>query len=596
MNRYFNYENRKYWDMDLWKDNISSIFGLVQWLGGHEIMDTAPYQAPIDGLYGEDLKRLECYDRKTNAVSIPEVVQYWKDRGVHYERRSQGGCGWLIMCPDKCLQDFGRKLPTLIVFNTVDLKDPYWAMKTLAKFKKYNDMVAEQQDMMIFYICSDAPDAGRVYVNIMQEGFVFVPGDVKKVYLDVSAVYHPGAKLSEIPDFTYRNEAGDVVNPDEYVMKFGSAQVPALDITARWENKTSLTRDQVSMDQWSNANYDLARVLNSETGKKMAEGMALEYQYNSTADSGFLKYWDDMGVKYVNHETKYRRWKAALPKSALEDMDEKLPVICVMQEVNHANEHLAVTETSYFYEYYRICAQGACMLINFVLEDADSNDLLTDILKEAQELYPMMDMTRVYIAGHSHNGHYALEFAFRHPQLITAVATFGDPPGLANMGITPMNEERAKQVAKFDIPLINLAGMCEHASYYPVHSDGKAYRSYKEMSGMVTFEERAKGWQLRLAASNCPMKSDKEIAATRYSDEKAIRELGIPGDKSQVLWMDGFELYIVEVKNNNDKYHLCMVGEENMPHNTTPAQQAVSWNFLRRFARDPETGKIIELY
>lgn len=594
MNKYFDYENSRYWDTDVWKDTISSVFGLVKWLGKHEPVDTAPYHSPIGGLYGEEAKTLDCYDRKTNAVSIPEVVSYWKDRGVHYERRSQGGCGWLIMCPDKCLDHFAVKLPVLIVFHRADLNDPYWAMKTLEHFRDYNEMVAKEQDMMIFYICTDSPDTGRVYVNIMQEGFVFVPGDVNQVYLDVSTVYGADATLNEISDFIYKDENGNCADPDTCVMRLGSARIPVLDITNRWENKTSLTRDQVSMESWSNANYDFERVLHSESGKKMAEGMVLEYDCNKVTDSEFLTYWDHMGIVYESHETKYRRWKATLPKGAAENQDEKLPVICVMQEVNHANEHLAVTEASYFYEYYRICAQGACILIHFVLEDADSNELLVDILKEAKEMYPMMDMTRVYIAGHSHNGHYALEFALRHPDIITAVATYGDPPGLVNMGITPMTWERAAEVAEFDMPVINLDGMCEPSCHYPIHSDGMGYRLDKPKAGLVSFEERAGSWQLRLKASNCPMKNFDEIAATRYSDERAIRELGIPGDKSQVIWMDGFELYIVEIKNNAGKYHLCMVGEENMPHNTTPAQQIVSWNFLRRFARDPETGKIIE--
>lgn len=596
MNKYFDYENRKYWDVDVWKDTISSIFGLVKWMGNNGTVDDSVYPSPLDGLYGDEAKKLACYDKKTNAVSIPEVVQYWKDRGVHYERRAQGGFGWLIMCPDKCLDDFAAKLPTLVVFHMVDLADPYWAMKTLEKYKAYNDMVAEQQDVMVYYICINRSDEGRVYVNILQEAFVFVAGDVNKVYLDVSNVYEQGVKLADIPDFVYRDDEGNVVNPDECVAPFGSARVPALDITGRWENKTSLTRDQVAMINWSNSYYDFDRVMYSETGKKMAEGMAVEYQYDKTTDEDFLNYWDAMGLTYVNHETKSRRWKAAVPKSAFENPAEKLPVICVMQEVNHANEHLAVTETSYFYEYFRICAQGACILINFVLEDAESNELLVDILEDAKKRYPMMDMTRVYIAGHSHNGHYPLEFAHRHSELITAVATFGDAPGLANSGITPMTPERAERASKVDMPVINLCGMCEMRSHYPISEDGSGYRPIagpvKEMS---TFKERAEGWRLRLKASGCPTKTDEEILATKNSEERAIRMLGVPGDKSEVIWIDGFELYIVYVKNNNGKYHLCMVGEENMPHNTTPAQQMVSWSFLRRFARDPQTGAIIEL-
>jgi hypothetical protein len=327
----------------------------------------------------------------------------------------------------------------------------------------------------------------------------------------------------------------------------------------------------------------------------MAEGMALEFQYDSVNDPQFVKYWEDMGLKYESRETRLRRWKAAVPFCALEAPEKKLPCICVMQEVNHANEHLAVTEASYFYEYFRIAAQGACILVNFVLEDVEGNDLLVEILKEAFELYPI-DRSRVYIAGHSHNGHYALEFSVRHPELIAAVATFGDPPGLIDTGITPFTPEKVEQVRKFDMPVINLLGYTEIKRHFPVSEDASDYRSPQDVAPINTFEKRAATWQRRLRASNCPDKSLEEIKATKESPEKAIRMLGIPGDKSETLWMDGFELYIVDIKNNEGKYHLRMVAEENMPHNTTPAQQVLSWSYLRRFARDLETGKTIELF
>lgn len=591
MNKYYAYDNLKYWDKDLWKDKISAVYPVVKFMGETEPTDREPYPGALPA---EEAKKLPYYDTKTNCVSLPEVVDYWKSRGVHYERRAQGGVCWLIMCPEKSLADFGKKLKSLFVMHNADITDPYWAMKTLEQFRAYNEVVAEKQDLCVFYICTGKPDTDRVYVNILQEAFVFAPGDTGEVYMDVSPVLKAGKKLADVPDFTFRDGSGSITDPDAAVMKLTEANIPVLNVTGQWENRVSLTRDQVSMENWSALGFDLDRVIHSETGRKMAEGMVLEYDYDTAYDPDFVAYWEKMGLHYANHVTQNRRWKMAVPKEALET-GKKLPVLLVMQEVNHANEHLAVTETSYFYEYYRIAAQGECMLLSFVLEDANDNELLVDIIKEAQTLYPMMDMTRVYIAGHSHNGHYSLEFATRHPDLIAAVATFGDAPGLQNSGITPMTPERAEEASRHDIPTIVLAGMKEFSVLYPINKDGEGYRPGKK-SGLVTFEQRVKSYQLRLKVSNCPMKSAEEIAATAQSDETAIRKLGIPGDKSEVIWADGFELYIVDVKNNAGRYHLRFVGEENMPHNTTPMQQNLSWSFLRRFARNLTTGETVELY
>ena len=110
-----------------------------------------------------------------------------------------------------------------------------------------------------------------------------------------------------------------------------------------------------------------------------------------------------------------------------------------------------------------------------------------------------------------------------------------------------------------------------------------------------TFEKRAESWQRRLRSARCPMRTIEEIAATRDSSDLAERSIGVPADRTEVLTLDGSENYIVDIKNNEGKYHLRMIALGNMPHTVTPAMIQLSWSFLRRFARDQKTGAIIEL-
>ena len=65
----------------------------------------------------------------------------------------------------------------------------------------------------------------------------------------------------------------------------------------------------------------------------------------------------------------------------------------------------------------------------FAAEDPDDNDVLCDIIKDAVKKYPI-DEQRVYITGHSHNGHFTREFAYRHADIIAAAASLGNFPGL----------------------------------------------------------------------------------------------------------------------------------------------------------------------
>ena len=60
--------------------------------------------------------------------------------------------------------------------------------------------------------------------------------------------------------------------------------------------------------------------------------------------------------------------------------------------------------------------------------------------------------------------------------------------------------------------------------------------------------------------------------------------------------MDGCECYIAEVKNFAGKKRLRLVTLENLLHMPAPQMPALAWDFVRRFARDLETGEVIELY
>lgn len=593
VNEYFKYKDIELWNAELWKDHISRTFPLVSWMGEQEMTIPKVFpreqDAPLD-----ECKKLPYYFPKTNSVDLPEIVEYWKERGVRYECRSQSVVGWVLMAPSKCMADFSKKIPSLVVMLNQDISaDPYWAMNTLAAYRKYNEAVAEEQNLAVIYISAPGPDRFRIHLNIMQEAYVFFPGDMKKVYLDVSNIYANGKQIKDAPEFKYWG-----ADPDADVIGIGKEQIPALDISGKWENRTSLSRDQLMGDNWSNTEYVREKLIHSQSGAMIAEGLRFEFDYENTYDERLIRRLTEMGLKYENKEKNYRRWKMVTPLSAFEHPEKKLPVICVMQEVNSANDHLAVNEISYFYEYFRIAAQGECMLVNFVLEDNDSNDLLADILGEVLNEYPA-DPSRVYIAGHSHNGFYALEFAIRHPKMIAAVASFGDPAGFMKVGNLPMVGDRLAALKAIDMPIINLTGYVEQSCHFPLHSVPTAYRPGQGKVGTAhaySFEERAASWQLRLEACRCPSVSFDEIAATKDSPNYTVRKLGIPTDKAETIWLNGNEIYIADVKNNDGKYHLRIVAEENMPHNTTPNQQIVSWSWLRRFARDTESGESIELY
>jgi hypothetical protein len=58
----------------------------------------------------------------------------------------------------------------------------------------------------------------------------------------------------------------------------------------------------------------------------------------------------------------------------------------------------------------------------------------------------------------------------------------------------------------------------------------------------------------------------------------------------------GFEHDIGDMLNQAGKPHLKRVGLENNPHIPTSSILDLAWSYVRRFARDLQTGETIELY
>ncbi len=238
------------------------------------------------------------------------------------------------------------------------------------------------------------------------------------------------------------------------------------------------------------------------------------------------------------------------------------------------------------------------ILLWFVLENRDENDMLHDILmRTAGE--EKLDLSRVYITGHSHDGSFATEYAFRHPGDIAALATLGNTPGLRHtektMPFFIFNSERCEEMRQWDIPTVNICGCCEFRDMIPLYDAGD-HRRAGQTEGNNDIMYNVESWKARLRAYCCPPRTTEEILATKNSRSKVERVLGIPADKKEILYMDGYENYIADIRNEEGRYHLRMIALQNMPHTVTPLMIDLSWSFLCRFARNLKNGETVELY
>lgn len=579
----YGYEGIALWQEEPWADRISRIDGLVQHLTGNSRLRIGGYERPKL----EEQTRKRFYSGKVGAVMMPEFFAHWEEKGLTLRCLDMTE-HWMAAIPSHALPKGEEHLPVLTVYLQGDYDDHYWPMDIACQYEAYLNMAVREDWIVLFTLSNKGPDKDRTYINILQEASALFPCDMKGLYLDVSDI------RDILPQILCR-----IPNADALVTEVTALKIPGIPMEGFWEYRGSLGRDLMMADKYSLGSFDREAVLHSETGKKLMEGILLEYRYDTIEEEGFRQHFSDMGLALEIHRTKGERWVTLAPKRVRQSQ-QKLPLVCVMQEVYEGNEHLAVTAFGYFYEITKIAANGECILLFFVLEDADSNDLLAQLIDEAAELYPV-DRRRVYVTGHSHDGRFALEFCARNYRKIAACATLGNFCGLESakrLGKAGVTDERMEQLRTIELPLANFCGCAEHGGKLPLNVDARTLplRPGQEFGRTLTLEDRLEAWHRRLYAWNCPERTDEEILAAKESQNIVERELGFPVDKSSVRVMDGFRHYIGDLRDQNGNYYLRMVGHENMPHLPTPAMLNLAWEFMSRFARDPETGKIEELY
>lgn len=581
MNKYYSYPNIKLWETETWKDKVPPLSKLVLYMQQTAVIEPSDYvpSYPVEG----DLKQHPLYRTKTHGIDDPAVVKELNDMGLHYHCTGQGGrkpvgerC-WIIIGPQKAVDDW-TKLPMLLVFDKQDEFDPRWTMRSVKKCWKYVEEVARSMDHFLVIKTDVDLDEAMIWINILQEICCLYPIDTNQVHLDVSMIVDH-MKLKDVPDYHYVAVDGEKDDPDEHVEPYTALNVPTINICGQWNNCDSLHRALVMTHPMNEGRFDREWMVHSEVGKNMAQDMLYEWNYDYVEDPRLKAEMEAKGLVYwVKFNPRGDRYCVAFPRQQYEE-GTKIPVVLLIQEVYPGNEHLAVTAHSYAAEWLEIAAQGECCLITFALEDIVSNDAAIDIIKKEAEELPI-DLTRVYFTGHSHDGYFTYAMANRNPDFVTAIATLGMGPCPEGMNKVP-DYNNCHEIMKHDIPMINITGLCE--SGFPVDEEDKLNR-WVPM------------WKHAMKNHNIPVKSTEEILAAFDSTNYVQKTTCLAGDQFNVFWKDGIEFYVVDFINNKGKKHMRVVRQENMPHTITPMMCTMSWDFLRRFKRDPETREIIELF
>ena len=579
-NTSYNYDTMYLWDPKTWEPYHSPFSILSQYI---EEINHKHYrvQAGI-GPYSD--RKDGWYDGKTYSYFYQDYIERWEKEGLHFHSTEQGSVYWDVMLPTEVRDKKEHNPKVLVVLCDVDISDPNWSIHMLLQHEKYNELAAKHRFVPL-YICCDDVNRANVPINIMQEFSVIYNVMMQDLYVDVSPLTELGISIKDIQGYTYTDRDGNEISePDSCIEDFYG--IPALNITGRWQNQMSLLMDIRS--PWiQHKLFDPDKFIHTQAGREMAEELMMEYRYHTADTPGFKENWERMGVEFARHDYKGYQWISYVPKAYIGQNQELLPAVLLFQEVTYQDPHQIVAGAATYKNYIELAATGELILLMFALESVEDNDMYIDILDQAEKIYPI-DLSRVYVTGQSHNGYFTDEFVRRHHERIAACAPLSNHLGIPedqwSTSFIKVSDEQIDRCCDYEMPTIIVTSTAENRN-------GKIHCRDDE-----TFEHAAKAYQRRLKANNCPVKTVEEINAVIESENYIERNIMYPVDRTFFEFRQGTEVFIGEVKNKRGRYFLRFAVLGNQTHFVAPQMPELSWEFMRRFARDLKTGEVIVRY
>ena len=513
----------------------------------------------------------EEFDSVNRVPYFTDVVEGWKERGMHF---SSYGMMGEQMAPT-AVENHEIYDAKVLLIPFLPHGDPHEGMNLLAEHEDTLAIAARENILVQFADCREGGGGAMIEKAIETQGTFRIA--YKPLYLDISLLSRHGLTLADVPG----------LDPAQWAQPETLAGRTVVDISDKWQVGLAHQHNISEIYRRNQPEWDFDRHIRSMAGKRQAEGMRLEYECLDPRDSKMNAFFAERGIRYEDHYAGHDWYVTLTPECAFSQRSYKLPLLIVMKEPRTCFPGVMQTAFQFYYDFIELCARGEFMMLFFALETPkDNNEVLPGIIEETLRGYPI-DPQRVYLTGQSHNGYYALEFYRTHPKLIAAAATLCDPAGLQVGARIDYYKPRAEEIIasfrQYDFPLIDINGNLENSYCKPD-------RSPEKMEDDVFY------FQNRLAAFMLPMRSREEILVAQTAADYATRRNGVPADRTEVRYLMGSEVYVSDFQREDGKWYFRYISIENTPHMIMPQMAELSWEFLRRFARDNDTGEVIELY
>ena len=361
-------------------------------------------------------------------------------------------------------------------------------------------------------------------------------------------------------------------------------------------------RERISMV--GTPDFDLDLFINSPYGEKQAALMENYILHENPMDPELVEKYRNIGLKKEMFETEslYTRWSLYTPLSLYEAVGSGrvYPLLFVL---HGATMPIDWEECSGFLP---LAARDEVIVVSPQNHNVDN---LLRILGEVCAKYPV-DKGRIYSTGYSQGGMKTNHITLLYPEIFAAAAPCGMHLCLPS---SVLSDVQLSEAAKCELPVISISG-CEEGLYiFPVSNDSPMPQGERPRgpaldpddptlgdmnTGVVpgTAAEKIELLRRRLKSASCRDVTPEACEAARTSSDKVTRRLGFPSDNTEIVKVLGVEHYVASFINSRGNSYLRIIGIDNMPHWPPASMAELAWDFMKRFARDPDTKEIREVY
>ncbi|MDY3920138.1 MAG: hypothetical protein SOZ59_14295 [Candidatus Limivivens sp.] len=357
------------------------------------------------------------------------------------------------------------------------------------------------------------------------------------------------------------------------------------------------------LDMMSSDAFDLEAYGKSESLTGILENQECMLSYPEEGCAEVLNYWEERGLKKELHQADCmaEKWASYLPLSYVNGNDpgRHYPLLFVM----HGSGNPIYLAESYGYTH--IAAREEVIVI---IPETETVEKIEELFAYAKEHYPV-DWSRVYMVGYSLGGFMTSRHGIRWPERFAAVGIGGmlfanGPTGVHRQNdvywpgetITP---EMVGHAAEVKLPVCVCMGEQEILGLLPVTEDEPPFTPPGGDTGEKTDRIDLSGknkiasvnnWRQIAGCSRIPEEKVREEA--RFSADIVTEKLGFPFERTSVILRENRSHFVGDCVNpagENLARFICMGKSAHWP---SRALTELTWEFIRQFSRDPETGCI----